>query len=151
MSNYEHCEMSFIRRQNVATGRCEDTMEAENEFTTSSPDGGSTTQEISYGLVGFFIFVGVLVVLFIVKKKCVHEKHTESHSEKDYSFSSESEDELSDVFIDKLTCKDAKTFRDSPYCGKLDEDLKVLIDEHRIDARRLSIEHTIGKGKKDVT
>jgi len=126
-------------------------MEAENELTTSSPDGGSTTQEISYGLVGFFIFVGVLIILFIVKKKCAYEKHTGSHSEKEHSFSSESQDELSDVFIDKPKFEDAKTFRDSPYCGKLDEDLKILIDEHRIDARRLLIEHPVGKGKKLVT
>ena len=122
-------------------------MEAENELTTSSPDGGSTTQEISYGLVGFFIFVGVLIILFIVKKKCAHEKN----SEKEHSFSSESQDELSDVFIDKPKFENAKTFRDSPYCGKLDEDLKILIDEHRIDARRLLIEHPVGKGKKLVT
>ena len=72
-------------------------------------------------------------------------------SEKEHSFSSESQDELSDVFIDKPKFENAKTFRDSPYCGKLDEDLKILIDEHRIDARRLLIEHPVGKGKKLVT
>ena len=123
-------------------------------MTTSSPDGSSTAEEVSYGLVGFLVFIGVLVVLFIVKKKCAHDKRDDimSVSEKDLSSDSACHDELSDVFTEKTTRKEEiRRFRDSPYCGKLDEDLKVLIDEHRIDVRRLAIEHPIGKGKQEVT
>ena len=113
--------------------------------TSITAESNDNVEQVSYGLVGFFVFLGVLVVLFVVKKRCAHDEQTASDSEKVYSFKSACHDEFSNV--DETTYDDSHKCRYSAYCWNTVE--KELIDKHMIDTRRLSIEKQVGKGKHE--
>ena len=120
-------------------------MESQTEMTTSTAaaESNDNVEQVSYGLVGFFVFVGVLIILFVVKKRCAHDKQTASDSEMECSFKSACNEDVS--IVDETTYNDSHKGRYSAYGWNMDD--KELLYKHLIDTRRLSIEKQIGKGK----
>jgi hypothetical protein len=107
--------------------------------TSTAPTDTGQTSKISYGIVGFLIFLGVLLTVICMKKKCARNSR-KRHSSSTSSHSSLASYKLPDV---NSTGNDSQK---TSACWLFSDDIKASMKEFIIESNKLILEKVIGKG-----
>jgi serine/threonine protein kinase len=118
--------------------------------TTLSPPGGDTNRHASYGLTGVVLFIGVLVVIVVIRRKCRHESEEDEEngiSRKGKKKHRIESDLPSEVFqcesrSSPVTCRNY-----TPLWQERERIWRKMVGETVIDVSTLTLRDQIGKGQ----